>query len=473
MMFKFFLLLVFSIGFLSSFASKNNEFEPKSDTEIWNEGVDYYRSGDVTNALSALRPLMLSRTHGARAAEVVAKLEYDAALKLGATNVLRHLEEAAVASQMALRANPTDKRLNDNFTLAIAEIPRLREEERIQKLLASGSNKNPVQLLKESVIKSRKIIAELEEIKLAYTNDADKVIALADDLGSRGEKLADNWIILKEAIVQSVTNENELAQITKAVDDLHAKTLEAAHLISDVDMASAYGFAAAEGGFTEFYKGAVQPPEAMDTVILNQSNACMNVATECDRSWQKEALDYTRAFRARFPGWAKNYERECAANTNKPPFTVEMQAKIADLATRLEKSQIECVENPVLATQQNALNMAIEISNLLPKDNNSKNQNNNDQNQQQNNKNDKNNNDQNKDQNSQDNNPSENENNESQDNAENEEKEDKKSSQSKDSQEQKEIEAILKRAQERSDEHEAEKKARMRSMRLPANERDW
>lgn len=472
MMFKFFLSLAFSIGFLSSFASKNNEFEPKTDSEIWNEGVDYYRSGDVSNALSTLRPLMLSRTHGARAAEVVAKLEYDAAIKLGATNQLKSLEEAAIASQIALRANPTDKRLNDNFSLAIAEIPRLREEERIKKLLASAENKDPVQILKESVVESRKIIAGLEEIKLAYTNDADKVIALADDFGFRGEKLADNWILLKEAIVKAVTNQNELAQMTKAVDDLQAKTLEAANQISDVDMASAYGFAAAEGGFTEFYKGLIQPPEAMDMVILNQSNACMNVATECDRSWQKEALDYTRAFRARFPQWAKDYENQCAANTNKPPFTAEVQAKIAALATRLEKSQIECVENPVLTTQQSALDMAKEISSLLPKDNNSKNQNNN--NQQQNDKNNNKNNDQNKDQNPQDNNSSESENNESQqDRAEKEEKEDKKPSESKDSQEQKEIEAILKRAQERSDEHEAEKKSRMRSMRLPANERDW
>lgn len=472
MMFKFFLSLAFSIGFLSSFASKNIEFEPKTDSEIWNEGVDYYRSGDVSNALSTLRPLMLSRTHGARAAEVVAKLEYDAAIKLGATNQLKSLEEAAIASQIALRANPTDKRLNDNFSLAIAEIPRLREEERIKKLLASAENKDPVQILKESVVESRKIIAGLEEIKLAYTNDADKVIALADDFGFRGEKLADNWILLKEAIVKAVTNQNELAQMTKAVDDLQAKTLEAANQISDVDMASAYGFAAAEGGFTEFYKGLIQPPEAMDMVILNQSNACMNVATECDRSWQKEALDYTRAFRARFPQWAKDYENQCAADTNKPPFTAEVQAKIAALATRLEKSQIECVENPVLTTQQSALDMAKEISSLLPKDNNSKNQNNN--NQQQNDKNNNKNNDQNKDQDSQDNKSSESENNESQqDRAEKEEKEDKKPSESKDSQEQKEIEAILKRAQERSDEHEAEKKSRMRSMRLPANERDW
>ena len=35
------------------------------------------------------------------------------------------------------------------------------------------------------------------------------------------------------------------------------------------------------------------------------------------------------------------------------------------------------------------------------------------------------------------------------------------------------FEPLLKKAQERSDEHEAEKKARMRKAKLPPNERDW
>ena len=46
-----------------------------TDGEVWNEGVSFYRDGDVTNALKTLRPLLLSKTHGARAAEVIAKLE--------------------------------------------------------------------------------------------------------------------------------------------------------------------------------------------------------------------------------------------------------------------------------------------------------------------------------------------------------------------------------------------------------------
>jgi len=65
-----------------------------TDGEVWNEGVGYFRNNDVTNALRVLRPLMLSKTHGARAAEVVAKLEYDRG----------NLEEAAGAAQIALRS---------------------------------------------------------------------------------------------------------------------------------------------------------------------------------------------------------------------------------------------------------------------------------------------------------------------------------------------------------------------------------
>ena len=31
---------------------------PQTDGEAWNDGVDFYRAGDVTNALRVLRPLM-------------------------------------------------------------------------------------------------------------------------------------------------------------------------------------------------------------------------------------------------------------------------------------------------------------------------------------------------------------------------------------------------------------------------------
>ena len=90
-----------------------------TDGEVWNEGVSFYRDGDVTNALKTLRPLLLSKTHGARAAEVVAKLEYEKG----------NLEEAANAAQIALRAAPEDAKANRNFTRATDRLPAIREED--------------------------------------------------------------------------------------------------------------------------------------------------------------------------------------------------------------------------------------------------------------------------------------------------------------------------------------------------------
>ena len=61
--FLFFFCAVFLVGALGA-----GEVAPAplTDGEVWNQGVDYYRAGDVTNALRVLKPLMLSKTHGAR-----------------------------------------------------------------------------------------------------------------------------------------------------------------------------------------------------------------------------------------------------------------------------------------------------------------------------------------------------------------------------------------------------------------------
>lgn len=481
---KICLLLVFLTTILPLFGGGGQNNGQKTDSEIWNEGVDSYTSGDVTNALSVMRLLMNSRTHGARAAEVVAKLEYDAAHAEGSTNVLERLEKAACAAQIALRAAPDDKRLNDNFSLAVADIPELRERKRMDELLASAQNVSPVQLLKEAVVESRDLIFGIEDLIVASTNDADKAVSTADAFGSRCEKLADRWILLKESISKSVTNQNEQAEILRYVDELHKRTVDAARKLSDLDADAERDLAAAEGGFTEFYKNVVPPPEAMNEVVQGLSNACNNVAAECGRPWLNESLDYTKAFRSKFPEWAKQQEMMAQADTNKPPFTAEVQARISDLAERLERTQEECVKNPSPDKRREALEAAVEISRLLPKDNNRDNSNDNNKRQ------DKKNNDGKSDQNRQNgqnkddkdnsgedkadrkkDNQSENEESEKND-RENEANERKGEAREKES-EMKEIEALLKRAQERSDEHEADKKARMRSMRLPSNERDW
>lgn len=457
-MLKFFAVLLASVA-LVAYAEESRQ---KTDVEIWNEGVDFYRAGDVTNALQVLRPLMLSRTHGARAAEVVAKLEHDAALKPGAADALARLEEAAAAAQIALRAAPEDKRLNSNFTRAVSALPELRETARINAALESGKGKSPDAILKSSRDEIRKIVRDSGEMANLCTNDAVSAVAMADSMEAKCETLALNWFPVKEAICQSVTNEAELAEISKRVDTARVRTEEAAKLLGDMDDSSRYPLAEVEAEFTEFHKALVMPPDAADESLLCQSNAFTKVAEECARNWTRESLDYTRAFRMKFPAWAKAYEQQAAADTNKPPFKVEDQARISALATELEKLHLELVEKDSEEKRKKALECTEEIIKLLPRDNNSKGGNS----QQNQNKNDQDKNDQNKKDESKDDNQSENQEDNSEDDSQNNEEK-------KDNQSEKEIENALKKAQERSDEHEAQKKAREMRRRLPPNERDW
>ena len=215
------------------------------------------------------------------------------------------------------------------------------------------------------------------------------------------------------------------------------------------------------------------PPAAMEEDLVAQSNAWMDVDAFNGRGWQQEALDYTRAFRAKFPAWAKAYEQQAQSDTNKPPFTAEDQAKVSALATELEKLQIGCVDKSLPPDQEESLRIINEIRELLPKDKSGGGQsqqqqqknNQEQQNQQQQKQNDQQQNQQNQDQQQDQNN--------GQDEKDDQQKDDQEGDEGEENPEDQEIEAVLKKAQERSDEHEAEKKARMRKAPLPPNERDW
>ena len=214
------------------------------------------------------------------------------------------------------------------------------------------------------------------------------------------------------------------------------------------------------------------PPAAMDEDLVAQSNAWMDVEAFNGRSWQQDALDYTRAFRAKFPAWAQAYEQQAQSDTNKPPFTAEDQAKISALATELEKLQIECVDKLLPPSQERAVEIINEIRELLPKDNSGGGQSQQQQqkNDQQQNQQQQNQNQQQDQQNQQDQQQDEND---SQDDQNDQHKDDQEGDEGEENPEDQEVEAVLKKAQERSDEHEAEKKARMRKAPLPPNERDW
>ena len=436
------------------------EAPAQTDGEVWNEGVTFYRAGDVTNALDRMRGLLLSKTHGARAAEVVAKLEYERG----------SLEEAANAAQIALRAAPEDAKANRNFTRAIDRLPAMREEEHLKSVLKAAEGKDPGALLLAATKDCRALMAESGAYR---TNRAEKAVALADALAKRAEKLSDAWIPVRELIAQSVTNEEQAATIFAQVDTARKKTKDAAKRLSDFD-AEAYPLLSdAENDFTRFVKLTVMPPAAMDEDLVAQSNAWLDAEAFNGRSWQQDALDYTRAFREKFPAWARAYEQQAQSDTNKPPFTAEDQAKISGLATELEKLQMECIEKSLPPSQEEALRIINEIRELLPKDPNgsgqSQQQQKNDPNQQQQQQNQQ---QQNQQQNQDQQQQQDPQQNQGDDKDDQKEKDEPEEGEEQDSQDE-EVEAVLKKAQERSDEHEAEKKARMRKAPLPPNERDW
>jgi hypothetical protein len=298
------------------------------------------------------------------------------------------------------------------------------------------------------------------------TNRAEKAVALADALSKRAERLSDSWIPVRELIAQSVTNEEQAATISAQIDAARKKTKEAAKKLGDLDPEAYPLLSDAEHDFTRFVKLTVMPPAAMDEDLAAQSNAWLDVEAFNGRSWQQDALDYTRAFRAKFPAWARAYEQQAQSDTNKPPFTAEDQAKVSALATELEKIQLGCVDKSLPPEQEKALEIINEIRELLPKDPNGGGQN-----QQQQQKNDQQQNQQNQDQ--QQGQQQQQDEQQDQGDDKNDDNKDEPDEGDQQDAEDQEVEAVLKKAQERSDEHEAEKKARMRRAPLPPNERDW
>ncbi len=492
------------------------------DSEAWNKGVDYYNNGDTTNTVLTLEPLLDSRTHRAKAAEVLAKLEFDEARKPDATNVLERLERAASYAQIALRAQPEDKRFKDNFATAVADIPKLRREiesRRIDAFVEQFKDTPPARFLKESIAESRRLLDKIEEIKAASTNDADKAIKIAAECGRQVKDLSDRWMVLKNKSDLAVTNQFETA---RKIDQCHKKALSAARKCGDFDFDARYDLSEVEDGFTSLHKSVVNPPEAMEEVVYSLSNKCVNAAFENGRSWMKEAVDYTDSFRSKFPEWAKEQELLANANTNKPPFDAAVQAKIMNYSDELARLQKECLKNPSPEKEKEALKKSIEILKLLPGgEENPENQNgednrdgsenaaNNSQNNEGENRNDDNHNpsqgsdkpqggngksdgDDNADddesdgsqpkddppKSSPDDTEDDGEDGKDQKDESSEKSEEKNGespdpSEENDKNEMKEIESLLRLAEERGKKNEDYKKARMRDAKLPFNERDW
>lgn len=570
------------------------------DREIWNMGVDYYRAGDWTNALETLKPLMLSRTHGARASEVVgailnARARTDLAQAKSAQGVhaedatlapLRRAvsarDEGAWAMQRALRAAPDDPRANRNYTRAMDGLKELRDELHVEEVLAKAKGRDPKEQMAEA---AREALAILREQEGVLTNEAGIAIARSEALAKRTENLADALIPLKRAVLESVTNEQQAAEIVGDVEATRDATLRAADQLADLSADASVSLSTSENAFHRYWKGLLDPAGALTEAVSAQSNAVakaekvngrdwqhealdftqifgarfpewvkqqcaqdtatssneppytVHVAEEITKaaqgivktqqsllkepkdedaaiaiagltrmrdrfgllaadprqlvaadilmqtnayndvkrtdgfSWQKDAYDHTRAFRARFPAWAQQKEQEIQqkiqnGDTNAVPFTKEQQAEVTALAEAVEKKQHVCLDKDLPPEQLDIMMKLERIRELLPKDPNGGSGQNNQQQQQRQNQ------DQNKDQ--KDNQQQDQQNQDQQQDEQQQQQEQKEQKEkAEEPKNDKEVEELLRRAQERSDEHENDKKMRMRKAPPSPNERDW
>lgn len=439
----------------------------------WNDGVGYYHAGDVTNALRVMESVMrdpdrLNQRYRTHAAEIVAKLAYESAHAEDSANPAESLEKAAQAAQRALQANPDDARANRNFTRAIDGLPALREARHVNEVQARDGQKDPADLLQRATETVRRLMTDSGAcLQLPAAQAVEKSAALS----AEAERLADVWISVGQLVQQSVTNEAQAATIVAQTDQVRKRTRDAARQLEDMEAEAYTTLSDVEADYTRFLKSVIPPPAAIRADLVAQSNAWQDVEMFNNRPWQPDAHDYTQAFRQRFPAWAQNYQMQAQADTNKPPFTAEAQAQVVKLSDELEKIQSECCQAPNPTLQEKAIDLIRQIIELLPNDpgggSQQPQQNQQPEDQDQNSPNNAPQNAGNQDDQGQQPEPQE-------DSADGGEQEDASGEGAEeDSPEAREIEAVLKKAQERNDEHEAEKKARVRRAKLPPNERDW
>lgn len=335
---------------------------PLSDREIWNRGYDFWKAGDMTNALATLRPLTLSRTHGARAAEVVGALrqadrEAELAKAKAATDVqageaalepLRRAcaaaEESAAMMQLALRKAPDDPRARRNFARATAGLGELRDELHVAEVLARAKGQDPKAMLTKA---ARDALALLHGQEAMMTNEASRAVAQSGVLAQRAGALADALIPLKQQILQTVTNEQQAATLVGDVEATRDRALKAVEQLEDLAPDAAESVAAVESAFHRYWKGVLDPPTALAEGLRAQTNAVVRAARENGRDWQQEAAEFSQVFNAGFQGWAQQAcAQDAPAASNEPPYTVEVARQVVAAMQEVAKKQAGQVKAP-------------------------------------------------------------------------------------------------------------------------------
>ena len=369
---KFFIkIILVGLVFLGVGARAEEGLSPES--EAWNAGIAAYRDGDFTNALERLRPLMQVKTHAARAAELVARIEHDRARERAeagdSEGRLEHLESAAAAAQTVLRSFPADARKADDFARANANFTRatdgladLREEVRVKRLLEAAGNQEPSAVIKATLADLRSFYGEAKDLpSLAPAERVSK----GDDLERRARERADALLVFGRKLEETAPEAAE--SVGGIVGTVRADVARSATQFADLDPEAVETVARAESAVTELYRATLDAWSALDEDRTSQTNALAGAAEVGARTWQADALAYTKTFRERFPQWAEEYEQSRQTATNQPPLTAEARQQIESLASELEEVQTACCRAADKQEQARALDLMRQILELRPR----------------------------------------------------------------------------------------------------------
>ncbi len=352
---------------------------------IYNDAVDAYNSGDMTNAAALLLPISADREM-AVAAELLGAAEFKLAQSPDlATNQaarIERLSSAAAAFQKAMENGDVDERMERNLYRAISSLPQLREEKRLREAQDKHGKKPPQALLGEMLQGEREII---EGMKVAATNEnAEAKIRAMEGYAEKQRALKDLWVAIRPAYTDPnvVTNEEMRASLSQQIDLAETMMDTISSSLEDIDIESAGArLTEAEHGVMGFWTMSAEPPALIAESIYNETNVVINPLMPRSALRDDSEVSYamTRLFEERFPAWAEQYIAQEAqraqqeGSTNPPSFTEENVAKINEHLETLKwfqednlklTNRLERVEGA-----EEALSLLYKIQDLLPKNN--------------------------------------------------------------------------------------------------------
>jgi len=340
----------------------------EAQTYLFNAALALQQAHVGQEAIDLLEPLIHTPRTGDRAAELLGVAAFQMAAATNGPDAaeakLSAVEAAGSAFQLALRNQPQDTKRSRNLARAEQQLPSLREETRIARLLKEHDKTPPDQLIAAMLQEQR---ALLRETPAAFTNEAPEQIRQLEALADRQDRNGDLWVPLKRAVLQSpaLTNAEQRAQFERSVESTRDAMNHTAGRLRDLDPESCLLLTRTEPPVYLFWSGMAAPPALLDEDISLQSN----VISRADRPIvpyrpdQPEALKLTGSFQQRFPAWADQIAHAAQTDTNAPTLKPEDRAEIE----RLTRDTVPLQQKPTPANQSQALKNLLHIRELLPK----------------------------------------------------------------------------------------------------------